>query len=151
MSWRLALLGLGLGIAFPCLTGTAVAAVPPHQAGMAAAGTNAFRQVGAALGPAVLGALLTVRALDTLLAHLAGAGLTGASAQQVLHTADAGGLGAVAGLDLGPATAPALTAVSEAFLDGMRLCLSVSGTLLVAAALAAAVLLRRTGERVRTG
>ncbi|GAA3092818.1 MULTISPECIES: hypothetical protein [Nonomuraea] len=41
--------------------------------------------------------------------------------------------------------------MSGAFLDGMRLCLSVSGTLLVAAALAAAVLLRRTGERVRTG
>ncbi|MEV4799670.1 hypothetical protein AB0K18_06600 [Nonomuraea sp. NPDC049421] len=49
-------------------------------------------------------------------------------------------------------SAPALTAVSEAFLDGMHLCLNVSGTLLVAAALAAAaVLLRRTGERVPTG
>ncbi|MEU0445771.1 MFS transporter [Streptomyces tendae] len=150
LAWRLALLGLGLGIAFPCITSTAVSAVPGRQAGMAAAGNNAFRQVGGALGPAVLGALLTTRALDTLPGRLADAGVTGDAARTVVGTAEADGLGAVAGLDLGPRTARALGAVSEAFLDGLYLCLSVSAALLVLAAGAAAVLLWPRPDRTDT-
>ncbi|MFD6953286.1 MULTISPECIES: MFS transporter [unclassified Nocardiopsis] len=143
VSWRLCLLGLGLGIAFPCITGTAVAAVPPHQAGMAAAGSNAFRQVGGALGPALLGTLLTVRVVHALPARLDEAGLGGDQAQRIARTAQEDGLGAVAGLDMGADTGRALEAVSAAFLDGLRLCLLVSAVLLVLAAVAAAVLLRR--------
>lgn len=143
LAWRLALLGLGLGIAFPCITSTAVSAVPGRQAGMAAAGNNAFRQVGGALGPAVLGALLTTRAMDTLPGHLAEAGLTGGAAERVVRTAEADGLGAVANLDPDARTGQALGAVSEAFLDGLHMCLTVSAALLVLAALAAAVLLRQ--------
>ncbi|WP_433341672.1 DHA2 family efflux MFS transporter permease subunit [Micromonospora sp. CA-111912] len=143
VAWRLALLGLGLGLAFPCITSIAVTAVPPRQAGMAAAGSNAFRQVGGALGPALMGALLTVQAVGALPGHLAEAGLTGERARQITDTAAASGLGAVAGLDLGVDAERALSAMSEAFLDGLRLCLFVSAVLLVLAALAAAVLLRQ--------
>ncbi|WP_254395773.1 MFS transporter [Streptomyces sp. AC512_CC834] len=150
LAWRLALLGLGLGIAFPCITSTAVSAVPGRQAPMAAAGNNAFRQVGGALGPAVLGALLTTRAMDTLPGHLADAGLTGGAAGTVVRTAETDGLGAVAQLDLGTRTGRALGAVSEAFLDGLHLCLTVSAALLVLAALAAAVLLRERPDRTAT-
>lgn len=81
VAWRPVLLGLGFGVAFPCITTVAVASVPPRQAGMAAAGNNAFRPVGGSPG-----------------------------------------------------------AMSEAFLDGLHLCLLVSAALLVLAALAAAVL-----------
>ncbi|MDA5141618.1 MFS transporter [Streptomyces sp. AD681] len=150
LAWRLALLGLGLGIAFPCITSTAVSAVPGRRAGMAAAGNNAFRQVGGALGPAVLGALLTTRAMDTLPGRLADAGVTGDAARTVVGTAEADGLGAVTGLDLGPRTARALGAASEAFLDGLYLCLSVSAALLVLAAGAAAFLLRPRPDRTVT-
>ncbi|MFV2178262.1 MFS transporter [Actinomadura sp. LOL_016] len=143
VAWRLCLLGFGLGIALPCITGTAIAAVPLRQAGMAAAGNNAFRQVGAALGPAVLGALLTVTATGELPARLAAAGVTGERADQVTSAVDAGGLGAAARLDLGADTGRVLGAVSESFLGGLRLCLIVSAVLLVLAAGAAAVLLRR--------
>ena len=144
VAWRLALLGLGLGLAFPCITNIAVASVPPHQAGMAAAGNNALRQVGGALGPAIMGALLTVKAVDALPGHLAGAGLNGEIAQQIRGAAEESGLGAVAQLDLGSDTGRAMGATAEAFLDGLRLCLFVSAILLVLAALAAAVLLRRS-------
>lgn len=54
MAWRLAVLGVGLGMVITPMTATAVAAVPHHLAGMASAGNNAFRQVGGVLGPAVL-------------------------------------------------------------------------------------------------
>ncbi|WP_244318666.1 hypothetical protein [Streptomyces brevispora] len=114
-------------------------------------GNNAFRQVGAALGPAVLGALLTARALDTFPAHLADAGITGAAGQSMAETAREGGLGAVArmnlgagtGQALGAGTGQALGAVGDAFLDGLRLCLIVAAALTLFAALVSAILLRR--------
>ncbi|MEV6162136.1 MFS transporter [Streptomyces sp. NPDC052052] len=147
LAWRLALLGLGLGLAFPCITSAAVSAVPGPQAGMAAAGNNAFRQVGGSLGPAVLGTLLAMKAVDTLPGHLADAGVSGGVARSVTEAVEANGLGAAAGMDLGADAGRALGAVSEAFLDGLHLCLTVSAALLVLAALASAVLLRRRPDR----
>ena len=142
IAWRLALLGLGIGTVLTPMTATAVASVPYQQAGMAAAGNNAFRQVGGALGPAVLGALLTTKALDTLPGHLTDAGVTGAAQHSIVATADAGGLGAVAHMNLGMNTGRALGALGDSFLDGMRLCLMVAGSLTLLAALVCVVLLR---------
>lgn len=142
IAWRLALLGLGMGTVLTPMTATAVASVPYQQAGMAAAGNNAFRQVGGALGPAVLGALLTTKALDTLPGHLTDAGVTGATQHSIVATADAGGLGAVAHMNLGVNTGRALGALGDSFLDGMRLCLVVAGSLTLLAALVCVLLLR---------
>ncbi|MET7683142.1 MFS transporter [Streptomyces sp. NPDC005423] len=142
IAWRLALLGLGMGAVLTPMTATAVGSVPYHLAGMAAAGNNAFRQVGGALGPAVLGALLTTKALGTLPGHLADAGVTEATRRSVVATAGADGLGAVARLDLGADTGRALGALSDAFLDGLHLCLVVAGSLTLLAALVSVVLLR---------
>ncbi|WP_405725433.1 MFS transporter [Streptomyces sp. NBC_01537] len=146
VAWRLALLGLGMGTVIVPMTATAVASVPYQLAGMAAAGNNAFRQVGGALGPAVLGALLTTRAVDTLPGHLADAGLTGGTQQTIVSAADAGGLGAVAQLNLGADTGRVLAAVGDSFLDGLRLCLIVAAALTLLAAVVSAVLLRRPRE-----
>ncbi|MGW0927496.1 MFS transporter [Streptomyces sp. NPDC002644] len=142
LAWRLALLGLGLGLVMPCITAVAVSSVPPHQAGMAGTGNNAFRQVGSALGPALLGTLLASRAVDSLPGRMDEAGVAASAARRAVEAAREDGVGAVAGLDLGPDTGRAMDALSAAFLDGLRLCLTVSSTLLVVAALAAAVLLR---------
>ncbi|MFC7262138.1 hypothetical protein [Streptomyces lutosisoli] len=49
--------------------------------------------------PAVLGALLTTTAVDTLPGHLADAGVGPAARERVVAAADSGGLGAVAQLD----------------------------------------------------
>ncbi|MCZ0984991.1 MFS transporter [Streptomyces diastatochromogenes] len=143
MAWRLALLGLGLAFVITPMTATAVSAVPFHQASMAAAGNNAFRQVGAALGPAVLGALLSTKAVDALPGHLTDAGLTGRTVEQVRTVAEHGGIGAVAGVDLGADTPRVLGALSEAFLDGLHLCLIVSAVLTLLAAALGALMLRR--------
>ncbi|WP_078632401.1 MFS transporter [Streptomyces resistomycificus] len=143
LAWRLALLGLGMAFVITPMTATAVSSVPFHQAGMAAAGNNAFRQVGAALGPAVLGALLTTRAVDALPGHLTDAGLSGRTVQHVTTLAEQGGIGAVGGADLGADTPRVLGALSEAFLDGLHLCLVVAAVLTLLAAAVGAVLLRR--------
>lgn len=143
LAWRLALLGLGMAFVITPMTATAVSSVPFQQAGMAAAGNNAFRQVGGALGPAVLGALLSTKALDVLPGHLTDAGLTGRTVHQVTTVADHDGLGAVGGLDLGADTPRVLGALSQSFLDGLHLCLIVSAVLTLLAAVVGALLLRR--------
>lgn len=142
LAWRLVLLGIGMGGILTPMTATAVASVPHHLAGMAAAGNNAFRQIGGALGPAVLGALLTSRALHTFSTHLGDAGISGAERQHIVDTAREGGLGAVAQMNLGAHTGQALGAMSDAFLDGLRLCLIVAAALTLLAALVSVVLLR---------
>ncbi|WP_093895819.1 MFS transporter [Streptomyces sp. Ncost-T10-10d] len=143
LAWRLALLGAGLGAIITPMTATAVASVPHHLAGMAAAGNNAFRQVGGALGPAVLGALLTTKATDALPGHLTGAGLPGPTTDRIMSAVSSRGLGAVARMDLGSAKGRALSAVSDSFLDGIHLCLIVAAALVLLAALVGMVLLRR--------
>ncbi|GEC07392.1 MFS transporter [Streptomyces spinoverrucosus] len=151
IAWRLIVLGVGLGLVTTPMTATAVAAVPHHLAGMASAANNAFRQVGGALGPAVLGALLSTRAVDALPGHLADAGITGAQAHTIVDTAKEGGLGAVAGLDLGSTAQQIYGALGDSLLDGMRLCLVVAATLALIAALCAVVLLRRPKQQAPVG
>ena len=51
------LFGVGFGLINPPITNTAVAGMPPSQAGVAAAVASTSRQVGATLGVAVLGAV----------------------------------------------------------------------------------------------
>ncbi|MDA0160397.1 MFS transporter [Solirubrobacter ginsenosidimutans] len=55
-------IGAGAGIALPATTATAVAAVDAARTGMASAIHNAGRQVGATLGVAVLGSIVTAHA-----------------------------------------------------------------------------------------
>lgn len=158
LSWRLILLGLGMGLVTTPMTATAVSSVPHPLAGMAAAGNNAFRQVGGALGPAVLGALLTSRAVGTLPGHLADAGVSGATGARVEEAVRAEGLGGAGGLPLGAEAGRVWAAVGDSFLDGMRLCLIVAAALTFLAAVLAFTLLRapRTagppaGQVVRQG
>ncbi|MFI9812736.1 MFS transporter [Saccharothrix variisporea] len=51
--------GIGVGMATPTLASAAVAAVPVQRAGMAGGAVNTFRQLGYALGIAVLGAIFS--------------------------------------------------------------------------------------------
>ncbi|MEU2348870.1 DHA2 family efflux MFS transporter permease subunit [Modestobacter sp. NPDC049651] len=57
----LLVLAFGMGLTFVALTSSAVAGVPPEQAGVASALLNAGQQVGGALGLAILTAVSTAR------------------------------------------------------------------------------------------
>ncbi len=142
ISWRLVVLGLGMGLVMAPMTATAVSAVPYHLSGMAAAGNNAFRQVGGALGPAVLGALLSAGAVNSLPQKLIDAGVDEPVRDRVVGAVDADGLAAASGLNLGADTPAVMGAVGDAFLDGMQLCLTFSGVLTAGAAILALVMLR---------
>jgi EmrB/QacA subfamily drug resistance transporter len=142
IGWRLVLLGLGMGVVMTPMTAAAVGSVPHHLAGMASAGNNAFRQIGGALGPAVLGTLLSAKAIATLDSHLTTAGITGPLHQQVVATATAHGLGAVAHLNLGAHVDLVYAALGDSLLDGLHLCLVVAAALNAIAAACALILLR---------
>lgn len=62
----LGLSGLGLGLVMGTTTTVTMSVVAPEKAGVGAAVNNTLRQVGAALGVAVLGSVLSVRYRDEL-------------------------------------------------------------------------------------
>ncbi|MFD9790415.1 MFS transporter [Streptomyces sp. NPDC059070] len=142
LAWRLIVLGIGFGAVFAPMTATAINAVPHQLAGMAAAGSNAFRQVGAALGPALMSALLTTKVTDALPGRLTDAHLGAQAREQVVGAVDSGGFGAIHAVDLGADTPRMMHAFSLAFIDGIHLCLTVAASFMLLAAVASAVLLR---------
>ncbi|MFJ5799290.1 MFS transporter [Streptomyces decoyicus] len=60
----LAVSGLGIGMAMPVLVSAALGAAPPERAGMASGAVNTFRQLGYALGIAVLGTVFATALHD---------------------------------------------------------------------------------------
>jgi EmrB/QacA subfamily drug resistance transporter len=128
----LVLVGIGAGLAMASLTSTAMSAVPWEQAGMAGGALSAFRQLGYALGIAVLGEVF-----DHGLTHSAGAGLSaalsGGQAQAVLART--------------PALAPV---VHRAFADGLDLAYAVAAGFGLIAAVAVFVLVRRRPQAAAT-
>ncbi|MER5546055.1 MFS transporter [Streptomyces sp. NPDC002589] len=66
-----AVLGLGMGLGIVPTNAAAMAAVPRERSGAAASTVNATRQVGTALGIAVLGSLLNARAETSVARNLA--------------------------------------------------------------------------------
>jgi EmrB/QacA subfamily drug resistance transporter len=60
------LIGVGVGLATPTLSSAAMGSVPVQRGGMAAGAVNTARQLGYALGVAVLGSVFAVRAAHVL-------------------------------------------------------------------------------------
>jgi EmrB/QacA subfamily drug resistance transporter len=85
----LLILGIGIGLANPAVTYAALGVVPATRSGMASGVSNTFRQVGIAIGIAVLGILLPAQvqgdpaafaaALDQILLVSAGVAVAGAA------------------------------------------------------------------------
>jgi EmrB/QacA subfamily drug resistance transporter len=136
--WNLAMLGAGFGLAISPSTAAAVAAMPGAQAGVASAVTNTSRQVGGALGVAVLGAVAAARFGAELPGRLAAAGVPGPVRDQV-EAAAGQGVGAASGPAAG---GPAARAVAEAFLAGVHSSYLLAGTAMAAASVAAWLFLR---------
>ncbi|MDO9408111.1 MFS transporter [Patulibacter sp.] len=90
----MAAIGLGVGLMSPMLVSTGMAAVPQERGGMAAGAINTGRQLGLAIGIAVLGSVFSARIGDLLTGAPGGEraadAVTGGGAQAVLGAAPAG-------------------------------------------------------------
>lgn len=119
------LLGLGMGLAVPSTSMAVMATVPRERSGMASATMNALRQTGMTIGIALLGALMSARAVDSLAAALTRLGQADAHAvaraavtQHVL-----------------PAQPQAVALFADALAGGFHAAMAVAGAMSLLAAL----------------
>ncbi|MFC7259741.1 MFS transporter [Streptomyces lutosisoli] len=131
--------GIGAGFSFTVTADVILSGVPKEQAGAASAVSETAYELGAALGIALLGSIVTG----------VYAGFTGpAGTPAEAHESLGGALEAAKGL---PAhtSEPMLSAARESFVDGLTLASGGGALVLLATAVAAWFLLR--GQRLETG
>jgi DHA2 family multidrug resistance protein-like MFS transporter len=135
--------GLGLGLAMPSAMNAAIGALTAERSGTGSAVITAFRQVGATLGAAILGTVLS-SAYQTRL-HLAG---LPAAAASTVHSGVSGGVAVAHALG----SASLLGSVDGAFVHGMDVMLWVcAGIALAAGLLGLAFLPSRAGAGEAAG
>lgn len=134
--------GVGTGMSTPLLAEVALAAAPPERAGMAAGAVNTARQVGVAVGVAVLGALFEARVRDDVATLLAGRAPVGSPVQQIGSAVASGGAAEV----VAQAPAGARDGLAEiartALADGLADALTLTAVLIGIAGVAAITLVR---------
>src|SRR3546814_573293 len=136
-------LALGMALTMTPLTTLIMSAVPMRQAGVGSAMNDTTRELGGALGVAVLGALVTssyASSLGDSVANLS------ASDRAVVESGLTGAL-AVAGR-LGEGGAVVVDAAKQAFVDGLGVAAIVGAAAVALAAIASARLLPHHGEAV---
>lgn len=121
----LALVGGGMGLAMPPLSGMIVHSLPPSHAGVGSGLNSTARELGSALGVAVLSTVLTTRFTDHLPAALRN--VPGAKGQAIRHSVTA----ALDYASASPDSAHLLRGTRDAFTDGTGLGLRVGVALLL--------------------
>ncbi|NMO88725.1 DHA2 family efflux MFS transporter permease subunit [Actinomycetospora sp. TBRC 11914] len=123
--------GLGVGLATPVLVSATLAVLPPARAGVGSAAVNTFRQLGLAVGLAVLGTIFAGRVTTVLAA-------AGTSDPTATANALAGGRAAEV-VGAGDATT---ALVHQAFAAGLDRVFTVAGVAALVAAVVVAVWVR---------
>ncbi|KQS66452.1 multidrug MFS transporter [Modestobacter sp. Leaf380] len=132
----LAVLGLGVGISNPVVTSAALSSVPRERSGMASGAVNTARQLGFAVGVAVLGSVFsagaTARLTDGGAPDPAGtaSALSGGQAQQIVGSAPE------------EARAGLTDLLTAAYADGLRDVLLVAGAAGLVGALLVVLMVR---------
>ncbi|MDX6361608.1 MAG: transporter, family, multidrug resistance protein [Streptomyces sp.] len=135
----LLVVGIGAGFSFTVTADVILSSVPKEQAGAASAVSETAYELGAALGIAVLGSIVTGVYRD-----FSGPADTPAAARESLG----GAVESAAGMPADAAGAM-VSAAREAFVDGLALASGVGAVVLLATAVAAWFLLK--GQRLETG
>ncbi|SCE74636.1 DHA2 family efflux MFS transporter permease subunit [Micromonospora mirobrigensis] len=113
--------GMGVGLATAQLTGVSLAEVPVRQSGQGSGLQSTARQVGSALGIAVLGTVLFAGLGGILTDRLADQpGLAPAQREQVVAAVKESAGAAIGGLAADPRTAPIAEEAKVAFSDATR-------------------------------
>jgi EmrB/QacA subfamily drug resistance transporter len=111
--------GMGVGFATAQLTGVILSEVPVAESGMASAVQSTSRQVGAAIGTALLGAVL-VTGLGTITSDLTERGVPQAAAQQVTEVVQQSAGTAVVALPQQPNGQVLFEGASEGFASAAK-------------------------------
>lgn len=112
--------GFGVGLATAQLTGVVLADVPTAEGGQASGTQSTARQLGAALGIAILGTILFSTTASALTAKLDERGVPAEQRDQVVSAVVDSAGGAIAGLEGSPQTRPLADDAKAAFSDGTK-------------------------------
>ncbi len=112
--------GFGVGLATAQLTGVVLADVPVAESGQASGTQSTSRQLGAALGVAILGTVLFSSTAGILGAKLDERGVPDAQRDQTVSAVVDSAGAAIAGLEASPQTSEIAADAKEAFSDGTR-------------------------------
>ena len=137
----IAVMGAGMGLVMAPASTTIMDTVPAHQAGAGSAINDTIREVGGALGVAIVGSLAAAVYRSRLGSTLATAHAPGAVVHQATGSvAAADAIGAHVG---GPAGSEMVTAAHSAFVDAMAMGIRVAAAVALVSALAAVFALPR--------
>ena len=145
-AWRLGALlfayGVGVGLATAQLTAVILSEVPVARSGEASGLQTTIRQLGSALGVALLGGMLITSLTSGTREALADSTLPGPAREQVVQVVRQSVGAAIPGLKANPATAPAAGQAAEALVHAAKITTgTASGALFVG--LLATLLLRQ--------
>lgn len=116
----LAVYGLGVGFATAQLTNVALADVPVAESGQASAVQSTLRQVGSALGTAVLGVALALAVTSHVTSSVEAQGVPAPQAEEVAMVVKASAGTAIPRLAEDPRTAPLAPALDQSFADAVQ-------------------------------
>ena len=112
--------GIGVGFATAQLTNIVLSEVPPERSGLASGTNSTMRQIGSALGIAVLGTVLFTSLADGTRDRLGSRGLPPAAVDALVTAMDASAGQALPALRQDARAAAAVPAIEEAFVDAAR-------------------------------
>jgi MFS family permease len=113
--------GMGVGFATAQLANVVLSEVPPERSGLASGANSTMRQVGTAIGAALIGTVLLVGLSTGTRDRLAEIpGLPSAAAEQVVTAIEASDGQALVTLRTDPRTVSVVPAVEQAFADAAR-------------------------------
>ncbi len=113
--------GIGVGFATAQLANVVLGDVPPQESGLASGANTTMRQMGSALGIAILGTILFSTLLSETKANLAAIpGLPAVAQAGIAESIDKSAGQALTGIKADPANALVVVAIEDAFVDAAR-------------------------------
>lgn len=112
--------GFGVGLATAQLTGVVLRDVPIERSGEGSGTSSLARQIGSALGIAILGTILFTAAANQLSTALQSTGLPDSTREHIVDLVVDSAGGAISGLESDPRTQAAAGAAKTAFSDGTK-------------------------------
>jgi Ca2+/H+ antiporter len=150
LTLALGVVGIGIGLTVVPITDAALAAAPPEKSGLAASATNTSRELGAVVGVAVLGAVVSSRLVADLSVSLTRIGIPHVFQGLIINAIVRSGAGdyqrLVAGHDR--IQREVVIAAHDAFGNALHIALVVSAILMFATVVLEVVTLRRRRRRV---
>jgi hypothetical protein len=145
----LAVYGVGVGLATAQLTNVTLAEVPPAESGQASGIQSTLRQVGSALGTAVLGTSLSIAITTHTTSSLERAGVPSASASSIADAVQSSAGTALPALRAAPQTQAYAGILDTSFADATRT-VGIIAAAFVLAGLVTSLLIPRATDIVAT-